>query len=138
MSDALAAMRVGKYEKAAEHFREAARKDEPEAFYMLGLMHQTGQGVTRNYRDAAILYRHIARKGHTRAQVKLADLIAHGRGMKANSRLAYMWYEIAARSGELSAFDKRNRLATNMKKEDIDIARKQALVCIESKFETCQ
>lgn len=136
--DALAAMRVGKYEEAAKHFRISAREGQDQAYYMLGVMHQTGQGVPKNYRDAAILFRHVALKGHKGAQMKLAALYEAGLGMKQDPVLAYMWYEVAALQYELEAYEKRNRLATRMQQSQIDLARRKALNCLETKFKRCE
>ncbi len=135
--DAMDAMRAGKYEEAAKHFKVSAQEGQVEAYYMLGVMHQTGQGVPKNYRDAAILFRHVALKGHKRAQVKLAGLYEAGSGMKQDLVLAYMWYEVAALKFELDAYDKRNRLATRMEKAQIDLARRKALNCLETKYARC-
>ncbi|MGE3246306.1 MAG: tetratricopeptide repeat protein [Beijerinckiaceae bacterium] len=134
---AFAAMRAGRYGEAAALFRQGAREGDVNAFYMLGVMHQTGQGARKNFRDAAILFQHAAQKGHKRAQLKLGDLFAQGLGMKRDAVRGYMWLEVAALQYEMEALEKRNRLAVTMTQADIDLARKLALACLQSKYAQC-
>lgn len=136
-SDGLDQLRAGHFKQAAVHFRKAAQSGKLDAFFMLGVMHQTGQGVAKSARDAAILYRHIAHKGHARAQVKLGGIYAAGQGMKVDLVRAYMWFEIAASKGEATAIAARPQLAIKMKKQDLALARKKAITCLQSKYKTC-
>jgi TPR repeat protein len=133
----LKASRAGKYKQAAKLFQRAAREGVQDAFYMLGVLHQTGIGVTKSYRDALILYRHVAVMGHARAQAKMAQLIADGNGTPADPVTGYMWYEISVQLGNSHAISERLKLAVRMKKSDIALARKRAAACLESKYRTC-
>lgn len=133
----LKASRAGKYKQAAKLFQKAAREGVQDAFYMLGLLHQTGIGVTRSHRDALILYRHVALQGHPRAQAKMAQLIADGKGTRADPVTGFMWYEVSVQLGNSSAISERLKLAVRMKRSDIEQARRRARECLKSKFKTC-
>jgi len=134
---AMKSLREGHHTKAATLFRKAARDGNQDAFYMLGVMHQTGFGVKRSDRDAAILFRHIALKGHARAQTKLGALYAAGRGVKMSKMLAVMWYDVAAMNKSKEAPDLRAKLAIGMKPDVTQRASEKARDCFISKYKNC-
>lgn len=136
--DAFDALTLGRFEKAASLFRKSAREGNISAFFMLGVMHETGQGVKKSYSDAAILYTHAAKNGHKRAQIKLGQMHAEGKGVKPNRLVGYMWLEVAAQSGQQEAFLPRSTLALKMKKDDVDTAVAMAKRCLVSKFKSCK
>ena len=136
--EAMGKLREKQYAAAVELFQKSAREGNPDAFFMLGVMHQTGYGVQKSNRDAMLLYKHAALKGHSSAQEKLGILYASGAGIKHNSVLAYMWFEVAALNGKTLEKKPRAGLAGKMKQSDIELARKKAQLCLKTRYKTCE
>lgn len=82
---------------AAQHFSEAAAQGDRAAQFNLGVMHESGLGVSRNPAEAARHYRLAAGQGHAKAQARLASLLWRGASVPPNPREAY---RLAARSAE--------------------------------------
>jgi TPR repeat protein len=56
--------------------------------FNLGLMYDTGEGVTQDYQEAVRWYRLAAAQGHAGAQFNLAAMYAHGYGVAQGYRQA--------------------------------------------------
>ena len=98
-----AAYEAGDYREAAMIWRQLAEEGDPRAQFNLGLLHETGRGVTENPAEAAAWYERAARQGVTQAQLNLAALHQTGRGVAQNPAEALYWLEVAARLGEGAA-----------------------------------
>lgn len=66
------------YFNALAAWKEAAKFDEQEAVYRIGLLYAQGQGVAQSFGDAVIWYRRAAEGGHIEAQFQLGMIYLHG------------------------------------------------------------
>ncbi len=87
------------YERAAESYLAAANQGNKAAQYRLGLMCESGQGVTQNYVRAAEWYRRAAKQGHASACNNLGVLYKEGKGVRQDYAKAAEWYQKAADKG---------------------------------------
>lgn len=69
---------AGNYGTALKELLPLAKQEDAEAQYLVGVMHDHGQGVARNYRSAAEWYRKAAAQGHALAQFNLGFLYYNG------------------------------------------------------------
>ena len=75
----VAAYGLSDFAPALREFRSAAQQGDARAQYLLGLMHENGQGVPANNTDAMKWYRMAAERGHAKSQYNLG--VMHERGM---------------------------------------------------------
>lgn len=75
--------------KEDKFFRGIAEKN-------IGLLYESGKGVTQNILDAIEWFQKAAEKGNKAAMLKLAEFYTKGRGVKKDKTLAKQWTEKAA------------------------------------------
>jgi len=68
--------------EAAKWLREAAEQNDPAAQFNLGMLYETGQGVTQNYAEAVKWYREAAERGYPAAQFNLGVFYESGRSCR--------------------------------------------------------
>lgn len=85
-----------RYGQAAKWFREAAELGDPAAQFNLGVLYETGQGVTQNYAEAVKWYHAAADQGEPQAQFNLGVFYETGQVVPQNFEEAVKWYELAA------------------------------------------
>ncbi|MBI4860318.1 MAG: SEL1-like repeat protein [Candidatus Riflebacteria bacterium] len=73
------------------------------AQYRLGSIHESGEGVVRNYLEAVRWLRQAADRGHAEAQCHLGWMYETGRGVAKDVTEAHRWYRKAAEGGEVTA-----------------------------------
>ena len=100
LAEGAAAFEAGDYAEAANIWRPLAEDGDALAQFNLGLLHETGRGVTEDPAEAAGWYERAARQGMVRAQYNLALLHQVGRGVAQDVAQALFWLEVAARLGE--------------------------------------
>ena len=103
LAEGAAAFEAGNYREAATIWRPLAEEGDPKAQFNLGLLHETGRGVTEDPAEAAVWYERAARQGVTQAQLNIAALYQTGRGVAQDPAEALYWLEVAARLGEGAA-----------------------------------
>ena len=103
LAEGAAAFEAGNYDEAASIWRPLAEEGDPKAQFNLGLLHETGRGVTEDPAEAAVWYERAARQGVTQAQLNLAALHQTGRGVVQDPAEALYWLEVASRLGEGAA-----------------------------------
>jgi TPR repeat protein len=79
--------------------RQAAAKDEPAAFWLLGAAHLRGLGVAVDARQARVLLTAAADAGVVEAQLELARLYVEGVGGARDDAAAARWERAAAEAG---------------------------------------
>jgi hypothetical protein len=94
-ADALRAHEQGQYRQAMQLWRELALREDAEAQYRLGQLHENGHGVTRCNAGAFDWYLRSARNGHPRAQSAVARMYEHGLGVARNRSEADKWARLA-------------------------------------------
>jgi hypothetical protein len=88
---------------ASVWIRESAFLGDPRAQHNLGVLYETGMGVSRDRERAALWYHSAAEQGLARAQRALARLYAHGQGLPASTSEARRWLARAAGTGSADA-----------------------------------
>ena len=85
--------------------------------YLMGRMHNNGDGVEQNYEKAKYYYEMAAEKGNTDAMNALGHLYHSGEGVKRNLKKAVHYYEKAIENGNSDAADKLADLLSEATKE---------------------
>lgn len=91
------------YTEAFRWFRKAAEMGNTNAYSILGLMYQNGDGVAQNYAEAFEWYRKAAEQGDEIAQNSLGNMYQNGDGVAQNYAEAVKWYRMAAEQGYAKA-----------------------------------
>ncbi len=94
---------VGSYRLALGQFKPIAGRGCDEAQYYLGLMHEKGFEVEKDYGQAETWYRKAADQGHAKAQYHLGQLHYFGRGIPKDAVQAVQWTRKAAQQGHADA-----------------------------------
>ncbi|MDX9859274.1 MAG: hypothetical protein RBS99_00010 [Rhodospirillales bacterium] len=87
------------YEKALSLFSKLGDQGNSKAQYYLGLMHENGYGLPKDFAKAADWYRKSASQGYAPAQECLGDLYLVGKGLPQDNNMAAKWYRKAAEQG---------------------------------------
>lgn len=95
----IAAYQRGDYATAVAEFRLAAKRDDPVAQNMLGIMYAEGQGVERNDKTAADLFSKAQVLGSAEATANLGRMYAEGRGVSLDQKIALQLFHDSARAG---------------------------------------
>lgn len=93
------AMATGDYVTAASLLRLSAEKGYAYAQNNLGIMYESGQGVSQSYAEAAMWYRKAANQGSSAAQSNLGSSYYSGQGVPQNYVEAAKWYRKSADQG---------------------------------------
>ena len=104
--EARRAVLVKDYRKAAKVFAALAEQGDTEAQYQMGVLCQTGRGVSRDYQKAFDWFLRAAEAGHLKAQYSLGAMYENGWGTPPDASQAAGWYERAARRGHGQALAK--------------------------------
>lgn len=76
--------------------REFTADNSPRAWYMVGLMHENGEGMAKSAKEAAAWYLKAAEAGFASAQYRLGRLYETGTGVPEDRKEAVKWYRKAA------------------------------------------
>jgi TPR repeat protein len=90
--DGAAAYQRGEYAMALQIFRTLAAQENADAEYNLGVMYDTGRGITQDYVEAAKWYRLAAAQGDAYAQSNLGEMYANGHGVAQDYVDAVKWF----------------------------------------------
>lgn len=97
------AYRNHEYVRAFRVLEPLAVQGNIEAAYLVGSMHELGQGTVQSYTQAEVFLKKAAEGGNSDAQVRLAFLYADGHLGNDRSKDAADWFEKAARLGNPTA-----------------------------------
>ncbi len=128
--EGVAAYKRGEYATALREWRPLSKQGNAKAQYLLGLMHEKGEGVPQDYARALQRYRKAAEQGDVSAQAALGLMYMEGQGVLQDYVQAHMWLNMAAlkaRKGFREALRiMRDDLATRMTPAQIAEAQKLA------------
>ena len=110
---AMATYYRGDYPEAMQSMTPFAEDGDRHAQYLIGYMHERGQGVPQDYAEAAKWYAQAAELGHPFAQNNLGVLYKHGRGVPKDLVAAYAWFGLAADGYQAAEFGHRERALAN-------------------------
>ena len=106
IEDGVNAALAGDYGIALNLLDPAASRGDPRAEFFMGILYETGMGVTKDTGQAAKFYRQSAEQGLATAQNNLASLLAKGDGVTQDLREAMKWWMSATNAlvtGSISA-----------------------------------
>jgi len=93
----------GQFNLALERFSLAALAGNSDAAIQVGLMHDFGRGVPRNFIEASRWYQLAANQGSGKGIFLLGHMEEFGEGRPRSFARAYRWYSVAADMGEPDA-----------------------------------
>ena len=113
------------------HFRPLAKQGYAEAQYMLGEMHNNGDGVTKDYKEAVKWYRKAANQGHAWAQNWLGEMYHDGHGVVQDLVMAYVWVNLAIANGMKYAEMARDNALARLNASERKLGRKLSKLCFK-------
>jgi TPR repeat protein len=111
--EGVAAYNRGDFATALRELQPLAERGHAKAQFVLGFMHELGQGVARNPAEAANWYRKAAEQGEVAAQYNLSIMYETGEGVAKNIAEAAKWYRAAAQRGLVKAQARLGNLYAN-------------------------
>ena len=101
--DADAAHARGDSQTEFSILRPHAEQGDARAQFLLGFLHEIGQGVAQDYKTAVKWYTKSAEQGHASAQHILGEMYANGQGVVQDYKIAVKWTTKAAEQGDSRA-----------------------------------
>ena len=92
------------------------------------MMHELGQGISKDYKEAVKWYRLAAEQGNPHARYKLGTMYYNGQGVPQDNVSAYMWWNICASSGERLCVENRDFIEKKMSPSQIEEAQEMARI----------
>lgn len=105
--------------EAVQLIQQAAEQDHAEAQLVMGILHEQGRGVLQDYEIATRWYESASDKGNPNAMVRLGLMARDGVSSDKNLGEAYVWLNIAASRGVTFAEMMRNKVASEMSKDEL-------------------
>ena len=99
----LSAYQLKDYKSAGRHLKAASQQNDAAAFFILGLMQLTGQGMPKDAKSAAVNFEKSANLGYRHGQYMIALLYDRGEGVIENKQKALNWALLAAAQGDREA-----------------------------------
>lgn len=109
-----AAFKSGDYPQALRILRGLASKNDVEAQYRLGALHESGTNISQSYIEAVKCYRLAATGSSSKAQYSLASMYLNGLGVPQDFTKAHVWFNLAAIWGNSEAASSRESVAKRM------------------------
>jgi hypothetical protein len=141
--------RAGDYDAAAKAYQERdyvtaltiffslADQGNATAQFNLGVMHENGIGVIKDFKKSIDWYRLAAQQGYVKAQFNLALMYEGGKWVKQDYVLAHMWYNLAVSNGDKSGTNNRDIVASQMTPAQIAEAQEMAKKCVKKNYKSC-
>ncbi len=99
LAEAYEGWQSGHFERVLQIVKPLADQGDAAAQFIMGALHESGQGVPQDFELAANWWRKAAQQGMARAQNELAVLLSDGRGVAQDAKQAVVWYRKAAEQG---------------------------------------
>ncbi len=132
-----AAFKSGDYPQALRILRGLAARNDVEAQYRLGALHENGTNVAQSYIEAVKWYRLAAAGGNAKAQYSLASMYLNGLGVPQDFTRAHVWFNLAAIWGGTEAASSRDLVAKRMSPQQVAEAQKNARECRQRNYKGC-
>jgi TPR repeat protein len=114
-----------------------ASRNDVEAQYRLGALHESGANLTQSYIEAVKWYRLAATSGHAKAQFSLASMYLKGLGVPQDFIKAHVWFNLASIWGSPEAASSREAVAKRMSLQQVADAQKTARECRQKNYKGC-
>ena len=125
------------YLTAAKEWKPLANRGDATPQFQLGWLYQEGLGVTQDYKIAINWYTRAAEQGYAYAQSALARMYEKGQGVSQDYTRAYLWFSIANLLWDPDAKAGQIRVSKKMNQDQIEYAKKNALMCIQKNYKGC-
>jgi TPR repeat protein len=102
------------FSRAAELFQQAAKQENRQAQYLLGLLYARGDGVSQDYAQAQAWLLKASMGGHPKAMYHLGEMYARGDGIEENPVDALTWFWLATTVGDRYAEKRLRALAPRL------------------------
>jgi TPR repeat protein len=132
-----AAFKSGDYPQALRMLRGLAAKNDVEAQYRLGALHESGTNIAQSYIEAVKWYRLAATGGNAKAQFSIASMYLNGLGVPQDFTRAHVWFNLAAIWGNAEAASSRDSVAKRMSAQQVAEAQKMARECRQRNYKGC-
>jgi TPR repeat protein len=100
VEDSLKAFQAQDFPAALAEARKAANAHDPRAYFIMGILYESGSGVQADPKQAFAWYEKAAKGGVTGAQSKLAWAYVHGDGTARNLDIALAHARLSAAAGD--------------------------------------
>ena len=137
MDDAKAAYERGDYAQALKILKPLAAQGHASAQFNLGVMYDTGRGVTQDYKEAVKWWKLSAAQGYADAQFNLGIMYENGKGVIQDYASAHMWWNLASSAGDADGAKNRDIVAKLMTPQQIEKAQDMARECEARNFNGC-
>ena len=114
------------YKEALRWYRLAGEIGHKDAQFNLGLMYETGLGVSLDYKEAVKWYTLSAEQRVSKAQLYLGHLYVVGNGVMKNYVQAHMWFNISGKNAQDEGCKNRDIIEREMTLDSITEAKKLA------------
>jgi len=91
------------YREAFSYFVQAAKENNADAYFMLGLYPDLGLATRKKPEVAFMRYQKSAELGNAEAMFSVADMYMNGEGVEHSNKEAIKWFEKAAQRGNAEA-----------------------------------
>ncbi len=127
--------------EAVKALRKAGDLGNAQAQAMMGAFYQRGEGVAKSDKDALTWYKKAVAQGYTPAMNTVGVMYENGQGVAADKAKAYTYFTLAVakatgKEAEV-ATAARNRVAAQLKPEEVKAARELASQCMQADYKNC-
>ncbi|MEH6388195.1 MAG: tetratricopeptide repeat protein [Pseudomonas profundi] len=109
-------------ELALDNCRAAADEGDMQAQFEMGDLYYQGERIERDLDTALEWFEEASVQGHPAAQYRLGLMHYQGEGVERNLPQAYIILKMAAINGQDEAMDASDKIATEMNREEIEMA----------------
>ncbi|QJD58918.1 sel1 repeat family protein [Pseudomonas sp. gcc21] len=107
---------------ALDNCRAAADEGDMQAQFEMGDLYYQGERIEQDLDTALEWFEEASVQGHPAAQYRLGLMHYQGEGVERNLPQAYIILKMAAINGQDEAMDASDRIATEMNREEIEMA----------------
>ncbi len=131
------AFKLKDYGTAMKLLMPFAQRGDPVAETDVGMMYYGGLGVPLDRAEGVKWFMSSAKQGTLGGEVDMGIAYATGEGIGKDRLQAYMWFSLAADQGSASGVRYRDRIATELKPDEVRRAQDMANTCRNSHFKIC-
>ena len=127
--------------EAAKALRKAGDLGNAQAQAMLGDLYHRGEGVAKSDKDALTWYKKAVAQGYTPAMATVGAMYEKGEGVPVDKAKAYTYFTLAVakatgKEAEVATAS-RNRVAAELKPDQVKTARELASKCMQADYKNC-
>ncbi len=112
-------------DQAVKLYRQAAEQGNANGQYTLAFMYESGRGLRQSHVEAAKWFQRAAERGQALAQYDLGQRYNLGVGVPVDRVEALKWLTLAAGQGQADAADRRDKLKTELTRDQVAEAQRR-------------